>query len=72
MISRPDPFLSGWWLLRFFCYTRNIIGYALSTGDSITTEWKDLGEAYYFKLVIHEDRQVEFFWKSVLHTEASF
>ncbi|WP_368157942.1 peroxiredoxin family protein [Bacteroides fragilis] len=43
----------------FFCYTRNIIGYALSTGDSITTEWKDLGEAYYFKLVIHEDRQVE-------------
>lgn len=47
----------------FFCYTRNIIGYALSTGDSITTEWKDLGEAYYFKLVIHEDRQVEFFGK---------
>ena len=48
----------------FFCYTRNIIGYALSTGDSITTEWKDLGEAYYFKLVIHEDRQVEFFGKA--------
>ncbi|MDV6193371.1 peroxiredoxin family protein [Bacteroides hominis] len=48
----------------FFCYSRNIIGYALSTGDSITTEWKDLGEAYYFKLVIHEDRQVEFFGKA--------
>ena len=48
----------------FFCYSRNIIGYALSTGDSITTEWKDLGEAYYFKLVIHEDRQVEFFGKT--------
>lgn len=48
----------------FFCYTRNIIGYALSTGDSITTEWKDLGEEYYFKLVIHEDRQVEFFGKA--------
>ena len=48
----------------FFCYSRNIIGYALSTGDSITTEWKDLGEAYYFELVIHEDRQVEFFGKA--------
>ena len=48
----------------FFCYSRNIIGYALSTGDSITTEWKDLGEAYYFKLVIHEDKQVEFFGKA--------
>ena len=36
----------------------------MSTGDSITTEWKDLGEAYYFKLVIHEDRQVEFFGKA--------
>lgn len=48
----------------FFCYSRNIIGYALSTGDSITTEWKDLGEAYYFKLVIYEDRQVEFFGKA--------
>lgn len=48
----------------FFCYSRNIIGYALSTGDSITTEWKDLGEAYYLKLVIHEDKQVEFFGKA--------
>ena len=48
----------------FFCYSRNIIGYALSTGDSITTEWKDLGEAYSFKLVIHEDKQVEFFGKA--------
>lgn len=40
----------------FFCYIWNIIGYVLSMGDSIIIEWKDLGEVYYFKLVIYEDR----------------
>ena len=45
----------------FFNYTKNIIRYMLNTKDSITVESIDLGDRYYFKLVIHEDRQVEFF-----------
>lgn len=48
----------------FFNYTKNIIRYALNTEDSINVELKDLGEDYYFKLVINEDAQIEFFGKA--------
>jgi len=48
----------------FFNCTKNIIKYALETNDSITLASKDLGDSYYFKLVINEDLQVEFFGKA--------
>lgn len=48
----------------FFNYTENIIKYALGTTDSITTDLKESGDSYYFKLTIHEDAQVEFFGKA--------
>lgn len=48
----------------FFNFTKNIIQYALSTKDSITLALKELEEYYYFKLVINEDKQVEFFGKA--------
>lgn len=45
----------------FFNYTKNIIRYALTTNDSISAELKDVGTDYLFRLVINEDKQVEFF-----------
>ena len=48
----------------FFKYTKNIIQYALTTKDSITLDLKEWEECYYFKLVINEDKQVEFFGKA--------
>ena len=47
----------------FFNYVKSIIRYALTTRDSIVTELKDAGDAYCFRMVIHEDRKVEFFGK---------
>lgn len=48
----------------FFNYVKNIIKYALTTKDSITFELKEFKEYFYFKLVIHEDKNVEFFGKA--------
>lgn len=48
----------------FFNNAKNIIQYALTTKDDITTELKDEGDDYYFKLVINEEQQVEFFGKA--------
>lgn len=48
----------------FFNYAKNILQYALTTSDSIFTEWEDTADAYHFKMTIHEDRQVEFFGKA--------
>ncbi len=48
----------------FFNYAKNIVKYVLNTTDSIDTKLEDSGDHYYFKLVIHEDRQVEFFGKA--------
>lgn len=48
----------------FFNRAKNIIRYLLTTGDSITTQWEDLGNDYHLKLVIHADKQVEFFGKA--------
>lgn len=45
----------------FFNNTKNIIKYALTTPDSISVDVKDCGVDYFFRLVIHEDEQVEFF-----------
>lgn len=47
----------------FFNYVKSIIRYSLTTPDSITTELTDIGDAYYFKMLIHEKQQVEFFGK---------
>lgn len=47
----------------FFNYVKSIIRYSLTTSDSITTELKDIGDAYHFKMVVHENEQVEFFGK---------
>lgn len=48
----------------FFNHAKNIIKYALTTKDHIATELKDEGDNYYFKLVIDENQQVEFFGKA--------
>lgn len=48
----------------FFNCTKNIIRYALTTQDNITIQLKERGGDYYFKLVIEEDKQVEFFGKA--------
>lgn len=48
----------------FFNHAKNIIRYALTTKDHIATELKDEGDNYYFKLVIDENQQVEFFGKA--------
>lgn len=59
--TRPLPFrLVG---PPFFNYTKSIIRYALNTNDNISTELKEEKDYYYFKLVINEDKQVEFFGK---------
>lgn len=48
----------------FFNNAKNIIKYALNTTDHITTELTNEGDNYYFKLVIDESQQVEFFGKA--------
>lgn len=48
----------------FFNYCKNIVRYALETEDSIVTTLEDCGDYFYFKLVINEDTQVEFFGKA--------
>lgn len=48
----------------FFNHAKNIIQYALTTKDHTTLELKDEGNNYYFKLVIDENQQVEFFGKA--------
>lgn len=47
----------------FFNYTKNIIQYVLTTGDSISLTLADSVDHVYLKLVIHEDNQIEFFGK---------
>ena len=56
----------------FFNYARNIIEYALTTGDSIVVTMEDLGNAYYVKLTIYEDAQVEFFGKAYHMPESPY
>lgn len=48
----------------FYNRTKNIVKYALETKDSITLERENLEGVVYLKLIIHEDRQVEFFGKA--------
>lgn len=60
--SRPLPFRLV--APPFFNYAKNIIKYALTTNDNIAIELKDEGDDYYFKLVIDEKQQVEFFGKA--------
>lgn len=48
----------------FFNYTKSIVDYILETTDSISTDLKEFDDHYYLKLVIHEDRQVEFFGRA--------
>lgn len=48
----------------FFNHAKNILQYALTTSDSIYTEWEDMPDTYHFKMTIHEDNQVEFFGKA--------
>lgn len=56
----------------FFNYTRNMIHYVLTTSDSIEVTLDDLGEEYHFKMVIYEDKQVEFFGKAHYIPEGPF
>ncbi len=60
--ARPLPYrpLSG----PFYNYTKNIIKYALQTKDNITIDLQDKGNDNFFRLVIEEDTQVEFFGKA--------
>lgn len=48
----------------FYNYTENIIKYILETQDSISLEQKEIEDAIFIKLTIHEDTQVEFFGKA--------
>ena len=48
----------------FFNYVKSIINYALNTEDSISVTLEDTGDDYYFKLIINEDRTIEFFGKA--------
>lgn len=48
----------------FINYTGNIIRYALETNDSIDLSLEDRGDHLFFRLVINEERQVEFFGKA--------
>ncbi|HKL08450.1 MAG TPA: TlpA disulfide reductase family protein [Bacteroidales bacterium] len=48
----------------FFNNTRSIIHYILTTEDSISLSFQDVDSAYYYRLKIFEDRQVEFFGKA--------
>ena len=60
--ARPLPFrpLTG----PFYNYTKNIIKYALQTKDNITIDLQDKDNDYFFRLVIEEETQVEFFGKA--------
>jgi thiol-disulfide isomerase/thioredoxin len=49
----------------FFNHAKSIIKYAFETKDSISTELKDFGDSVLFQLVIHADKQVEFYGKPV-------
>jgi len=60
--ARPLPFrLVG---PPFYNFTKNIIKYALQTEDNITVDLQDKGDDYFFRLVIEEDTQIEFFGKA--------
>lgn len=48
----------------FFNYTKNIIQYILTTKESIVVDLKEFGDCYFIKLVINEDKQIEFFGKA--------
>ncbi|MEM9834385.1 MAG: TlpA disulfide reductase family protein [Bacteroidota bacterium] len=48
----------------FYQYTRDILEYALTTQDSISLNFDDLGDTVHVEMIIHEDRQVEFFGKA--------
>jgi len=65
--SNPFPFrpLSP----PFFNYTKSIIKYILETKDSITLQSKDMGDSYYFKLIINESNQVEFFGRAYYYPD---
>ncbi|EKU90037.1 peroxiredoxin family protein [Bacteroides oleiciplenus] len=56
----------------FYNYTKNIIKYALQTKDNITVDLQDKGDDYFFRLVIEEDTQVEFFGKAYHMPETPF
>ena len=59
---RPLPFIPL--TPPFFNYVKNIIRYAIETGDSISLDIKDLKDSVYLKLTIFEENQVEFFGKA--------
>jgi peroxiredoxin len=48
----------------FFNNVRNIIQYAITTTHNVALDLKEFDDHYYFKLVIDEDKQVEFFGKA--------
>ena len=56
----------------FFNKAKNIISYMLTTEDSITVESEELADQYYYKLTVHEDRQVEFMGKARYIPEPPF
>jgi peroxiredoxin len=61
--ARPLPFRP--FLPPFFNYAKNIIEYILTTQDSISVEREEGDTDTYIRLVIHEDKQVEFIGKAV-------
>ena len=68
--TRPLPFRT--YSPPFFNYTKNIIQYALTTKDSISFDLKEFEEYYYFKLIINENKQVEFFGKAYHMPESPY
>ena len=60
--ARPLPFRPI--STPFFNYTKNIIRYALATEDSVILKLEEFDDHFYFKLIINEDEQVEFFGRA--------
>ncbi len=56
----------------FYQYTRDVLEYALTTQDSVSLDFNDLGDTVYVKLTIHEDEQVEFFGKAYYNPEPPY
>ena len=56
----------------FFNYTTSIIRYVLTTQDNISVDLQEFDDYYFFRLVINEDRQIEFFGRAYRMAENPF
>ena len=62
-VNRPYRPISS-----FFNSTKNIIQYALTSNDSMTTAFHDFGDSLRFQLTIYSDKQVLLFYKRPVYS----